>query len=390
MRIKQLPPNPNLDHLKRQAKDLLAALRESDPSATLADAQRAIAEDYELRTWPELKAEVERRRAQAQPVDPGLVERLAHAFGLGEPEGGASIVAHDFQGVRVRFHTATGDWMAHQVFRWVDDDAVARSQVLVQAARQMGVTTPEAVQTESGGWVAAVEGAPWRVDRWMDAGPPLPKPAPAATIRRVGELLGMLHSLALEADGPMNRWLTRRRPADEWGSIHRHAVELDAPWAEALELALPTIEELTSIAPTPTEGPLVLSHTDLGGESLRSGPGHRLTVLGWDFAGPTVPALELGYTLNAWGTDQRHEVDPRRAAAVIDGYASTCTTMPSLDERIFGSAVSAWLNQLASRMTTSCWSEDPDERRRATIEVTHLLTHPMSRDRLAATLAAVA
>jgi hypothetical protein len=29
--MKTLPDNPNLDHLRRQAKDLLAGLRDSDP-----------------------------------------------------------------------------------------------------------------------------------------------------------------------------------------------------------------------------------------------------------------------------------------------------------------------------------------------------------------------
>ncbi len=37
--MKTLPDNPHLEHLRRQAKDLLAGLRDSDPNVSLADAQ---------------------------------------------------------------------------------------------------------------------------------------------------------------------------------------------------------------------------------------------------------------------------------------------------------------------------------------------------------------
>ncbi|MDG4770364.1 hypothetical protein [Solwaraspora sp. WMMD792] len=39
--MKTLSDNPHLDHLRQQAKDLLAGLREADPSVTLADAYDA-------------------------------------------------------------------------------------------------------------------------------------------------------------------------------------------------------------------------------------------------------------------------------------------------------------------------------------------------------------
>jgi hypothetical protein len=44
-----LPAEPNLDHLKTEAKRRLKALRERDPQAKLASAQLAIARDYGLR-----------------------------------------------------------------------------------------------------------------------------------------------------------------------------------------------------------------------------------------------------------------------------------------------------------------------------------------------------
>ena len=59
----KLPDRPHLEHLKKRAKDRLTALRASDADAALADAQRAVANEYGYPSWRALKAEVDRRRA---------------------------------------------------------------------------------------------------------------------------------------------------------------------------------------------------------------------------------------------------------------------------------------------------------------------------------------
>jgi len=56
---RNLPPHPNLEHLKKQAKDLLHDLKQRDPALKLADAQHAIAREYGFASWPKLKAYVE-------------------------------------------------------------------------------------------------------------------------------------------------------------------------------------------------------------------------------------------------------------------------------------------------------------------------------------------
>jgi len=59
----ELPEHPSLAYLKRRAKERLAELRASDPTAKLAAAQLAIARDHGFASWRALKAEVDRRRA---------------------------------------------------------------------------------------------------------------------------------------------------------------------------------------------------------------------------------------------------------------------------------------------------------------------------------------
>jgi hypothetical protein len=60
---RQLPPHPNLEYLRNQAKELLEALQRQDPSAQLADAQHALAREYGCSSWPALKTRVEQQLA---------------------------------------------------------------------------------------------------------------------------------------------------------------------------------------------------------------------------------------------------------------------------------------------------------------------------------------
>src|SRR5579872_1452983 len=58
---RQLPPIPHPDHLRKQAKARLAAMRAKIPTARLADAQGVIAREYGFASWAALQAEVAQR-----------------------------------------------------------------------------------------------------------------------------------------------------------------------------------------------------------------------------------------------------------------------------------------------------------------------------------------
>src|SRR5690348_14563908 len=55
---RELPPRPNLEHLKKQAKELLRELRQRQPDTLLSDAQHTLARDYGYSSWPALHAHV--------------------------------------------------------------------------------------------------------------------------------------------------------------------------------------------------------------------------------------------------------------------------------------------------------------------------------------------
>src|SRR5579859_6355547 len=59
--MRSLPQSASVDHLRRQAKDLLVLLRHSQPSLTLSDAQAVVAREYGYDSWPQLKAAAERQ-----------------------------------------------------------------------------------------------------------------------------------------------------------------------------------------------------------------------------------------------------------------------------------------------------------------------------------------
>jgi hypothetical protein len=94
----ELPERPDLDQLRRQARELLRAADNGEPSAvprlravsdrvTLSAAQLAVAREYGYRSWAALKAEVERRPA-GQPF---FVTLVSEDSGAGRAAAGASV-----------------------------------------------------------------------------------------------------------------------------------------------------------------------------------------------------------------------------------------------------------------------------------------------------------
>ena len=51
--VRHLPERPSLEQLRKQAKEHLDTLRAGDPSATLATAQHALANEYRFRQLAE-------------------------------------------------------------------------------------------------------------------------------------------------------------------------------------------------------------------------------------------------------------------------------------------------------------------------------------------------
>jgi hypothetical protein len=117
-----LPPRPNLEYLKKQAKELLAERLPSEPAWALSDAQHALAREYGFPSWPKLRAHVEASatspfvgvwranvaRSSRHPLNPFRVATLQFTVagdavtiehemvdGLGKPDRGVNTIVCD-------------------------------------------------------------------------------------------------------------------------------------------------------------------------------------------------------------------------------------------------------------------------------------------------------
>jgi ankyrin repeat protein len=76
----QLPSHPNLDWLRKTAKQRLSELRAADPHAKLADAQRTVAREYGFPSWRKLKAHVEDAASQPGPSSQPTADEIVKGF----------------------------------------------------------------------------------------------------------------------------------------------------------------------------------------------------------------------------------------------------------------------------------------------------------------------
>ena len=69
-----LPVPPNLEYLKKEAKELLDSQRSRHPDWKLADAQHTLAREYGFESWPQLRAHID-----------AMAPARAHSKGGGSP-----------------------------------------------------------------------------------------------------------------------------------------------------------------------------------------------------------------------------------------------------------------------------------------------------------------
>ena len=378
--MKTLPDNPNLDHLRRHANDLLAGLRDIDPDVSLADAQASLAGQYGFRTWADLKAEVDRRQDRADVADPELARRLAARFGLGEVTGEMrSLSRPDEVGRRWLLRTGRGSWTActvDDVYPVNDGQDNARFQ---EAAARAGVTVPAPVRSVSGAVVEAVGGSRWRVYEWVRSGPPLVAPVDAATARAAGDILATIHGLRVPAER-LCTWSSVRFETRGWADLADLVAAKGAGWAPVLAATVPTLAGLQAVGaaePLPVE--FVLCHNNLSPGNVRVGADRRLVVTGWDHAAGLPPAWELCSALVSWAVNPGGGINAAAARALVDGYHARAGSVPPLSLGTFRGVATALQNYLAGQIDLALNADGEEEVRYTDRNVRHLLTHLPSR-----------
>jgi len=373
--MKTLPDNPSLGHLRRQAKDLLTALRDYWPGASLADAQASLAQEYGFRTWPQLKAEVDRLRGKADLADEGLARAIAERYGLGDVTGAMrSLTRPDDSGRQWSLNTTRGRGAVRSLDIWipiVDADADAALQL---AATNEGIALPAPVRSRHGAIVESIGGHDWRVHRWLHSGPPLSAPVSATTTGVVGEILAKIHRLGLPVDR-ISPWHASRLSQRAWPELAATAKSRGAPWAPALAEVVPILTDLESIGAERPQPAPVLCHNNLIPGNVRLGQNNQVIVFGWDHAGGQPPARELCEALTHWAVGPNGSVNAAGARAMIDGYRRACEFPPPLDITTFRGTAIGLANYVAGEIDRALKTDNEEDQRHADRSVQHLLAH---------------
>ncbi|MBZ2195370.1 aminoglycoside phosphotransferase family protein [Occultella gossypii] len=383
--MKILPDSPNLDHLRRQAKDLLAGLRDGEPTASLADAQAALAWQYGFRAWPDLKAEVEGRRGGGDVAPSALAAAIAERYALGTVTGQMrSVQRSDDLGHRWVLDTDRCRWSVSSVENWWPIVDAARDVELQEAAAAAGVQLPLPVRSRTGAVVEEIDGAPWRVTQWRHSGPPLAAPVAARITASVGAILATIHGLRFEVDR-ISPWHAARLSDEPWAQVAVRIRSAGVPWADAFDAAVGELESGSRTSDRHRSTPRRRSSPTTRPAKVRREHDGSLVVVGWEHAGGQPPAWELADVLATWTIDPSGAVNLAGARALVEGYASVADGVPHLDEAAFrgfamsmcnyvGGQVDAALEAHRAAMTTAGRSEAA-ERDFTARSVTHLLTH---------------
>ncbi len=163
---KALPAKPNIEWLRKAAKDRLVELRALDPAAKLTAAQRDLAGDYGFKSWRALKARIDTLTADLLSGDRPDRKRVIQAARAGEVEIVRSALAAGFD------PGATDDdgRTIHQIAKANRFEAI---ELLARDAQTGETRPPQVVQAIYGILDAAWSGDVEVLRRRLDANPEL-------------------------------------------------------------------------------------------------------------------------------------------------------------------------------------------------------------------------
>ena len=163
--MSELPGRPNIDQLRRQARELLRAAADGEPAAlarvrafservSLSAAQLAVAREYGFASWPALHAEVERRLAELPPGE-GEAGRAETGWSFGGGSPIETVAGRDTETTLTKQGEQLDRTLAEQRTRTLNErfDTVAG---------QLGSDKPPAVR------LAAVYAMAGLADDWQD------------------------------------------------------------------------------------------------------------------------------------------------------------------------------------------------------------------------------
>jgi phosphotransferase family enzyme len=235
--------------------------------------------------------------------------RVARAFDLGEAAVLTGPVARGVIGQVWRLQTDRGAWAAKEWFERPDLEELDEGVAFQDEATALGIPAPSTVRTPSGDWMLDLDGAPIRVQGWVDLRDPDRSIAPAS----VGGLVGGLHRVPFEGRQPLDEWYTEPIGAERWDALITASGVANAPFADRFAARRDALVALDAIVRPP--GDVRTCHRDLWADNLRATVDGDLCLIDWENCGLADPSMELAAVLWEFG-----RTDPQRARTLYDAY----------------------------------------------------------------------
>jgi len=242
-------------------------------------------------------------------LSPTDAPRIAEAFDLGPTAVLTGPVARGVIGQVWRLETDRGAWAAKEWFEQPDVDELAEGVAFQEEAIALGIPAPPTVHAPNGAWLIDLDGAPVRVQRWVDLRPPDTSLDPPS----VGRLVGALHRVPFAGREPHHEWYTEPIGADRWDALVADATLARAPFAARFAARRDALVALDAIVRPP--GGARTCHRDLWSDNLRSTVGGDLCLIDWENCGLADPSMELAVVVWEFGRK-----DPERARALYGAY----------------------------------------------------------------------
>jgi len=235
--------------------------------------------------------------------------RIATAFDVGGALAMSGPVARGVIGQIWRLETERGAWAVKEWFERPDADELAEGVAFQEAAVAGGVPAPSVVRTPAGNWWTDIDGAPVRVQGWIDLLDADPSVDPVA----VGRLVAALHQVPFIGTQLEHEWYTEPVGAERWDALVGASRVAGAPFAERLAARRDALVSLDALIVPP--GPTRTCHRDLWSDNLRATAAGGLCLIDWEDCGLADPSMELALVLWEFG-----RTDPARARALHDAY----------------------------------------------------------------------
>jgi Ser/Thr protein kinase RdoA (MazF antagonist) len=307
-------------------------------------------------------------------LSPDDADEVAELYGV-RAAGPLTVAARGELGRIWHLPTSADGLAVKDLFFPPSEQEAARDVAFQLRALDAGLVLPRPVPRPDGQVLGRLRsGVTVRAYEWVELRPLGPRP-----VAEVGRLLARLHRLAPTSQSPPEPWFTDPVGGDAWGSLADAAGRAGAPFADGLAALTPELVTLEKeLLPASHHHDLRHCHRDLDDSNLAWDRDGRLVLLDWENSGPASPTQELA-TLAADYGDAAEELVRAYDGPGAVGSAADFAMAVAVQGHLVEFYVGRWLR-----------TADAEDRQRSEWRMRQILASPLTRDRIATLVDALA